>query len=232
MEYNKPSKQRANVEFLKRSAFTSGKPYQEATLEPQKTFLIICEGLNTEPCYFKGFPVPSKVVLIEGGCNSKTALVDYALSIRDKEEYIGREVWCVFDFDIHPDEARTQANDFNNAINKAEKNGLKVAWSNDAFELWFLLHFENIDARLVRHQIYPILKERWNLEHFDSIAKTEGFCKDHYGRHGGNGQQQKLAMSRAKRLHEQYQGRRDFAEQCPCTTVYLLVEQLNMNLKK
>ncbi|NIG54280.1 RloB domain-containing protein [Chitinophaga sp. Cy-1792] len=38
-------------------------------------------------------------------------------------------------------------------------------------------------------------------------------------------------MRRARKLHEQHNGSQDFAKQCPCTTVYLLVEELNKYLK-
>lgn len=33
--------------------------------------------------------------------------------------------------------------EFDEAIRTAERKGIKIAWSNDAFELWILLHFEN-----------------------------------------------------------------------------------------
>ena len=234
MNYKKPSKSKANEAFLRQLGIDKAAiPYLEEQIEQKKLFLIICEGQNTEPHYFQAFPVPTKTVIIEGGCNSKTKLVDYALKIREEKKYKGREVWCVFDFDIQPDESATQPEDFNNAINKAEQNGMKVAWSNDAFELWFILHYIKLDTPLTRHLLYKILKEKWELDSFSTVAKTEEFCKEHYERHGGNKSvQQKLAIRRAKELHEQYNGNKEFSRQCPCTTVYLLVEELNKNLKK
>lgn len=210
-----------------------GESYQENTVEQKKTFLIVCEGINTEPYYFEGFPVPSKTVVTEGGHGSKSALVRFALAIRDKEKYAGREVWCVFDFDVKPDEAATQPADFNNAILQAEQHGMKVAWSNDAFELWFVLHYQTLEAAVTREELYQILKAKWGLESFHSVAKTVDFCMGHYGRHeeGVNDASQKLAIRRARALHESYLGTQNFADQVPCTTVYLLVEELNKNLK-
>ena len=35
------------------------------------------------------------------------------------------------------------ANDFNNAITIAESNNLGVAYSNQAFEYWIILHFDD-----------------------------------------------------------------------------------------
>lgn len=232
MNYRKPSKAKANDDFMRKWGIVVGKPYNEESIDINKTFLIICEGENTEPLYFKGFPVPSKKVLIEGGRHSKTSLVEYALRIRDEEKYNGREVWCVFDFDYKPDEAATQPQDFNNAITLAETNGMKVAWSNDAFELWFLLHFHKLETPLSRKEIYPILKEKWELESFSKQAKTREFCEGHYQRHlGKNNSSQQLAIKRARELHNRYNDSRDFANQCPCTTVYLLVEELNKYIK-
>lgn len=232
MGYNKPSKAEANEAYLRSINFTGGVAYNEEKFAPNKTFLIICEGENTEPNYFNSFPVPSKTILIHGGKNSKNSLVDYALKMQKEDEHAGREIWCVFDYDVKPDEAATQPNDFNSSIEKAESNGLKVAWSNDAFELWFALHYVQLDTKLTRHEIFPILKEKWKLESFHKEAKTSDFCRGHYNRHNGlDGASQPLAMRRAKNLHEHYEGAKNYADQSPCTTVYLLVEQLNMYLK-
>jgi len=234
MNYNKPSrKNAANEAFLQKNGIhRASNPYEEEQIEQKKLFLIVCEGTNTEPLYFKCFPVPTKTVLIERGCNSKTSLVNYALERKKLEKYADREVWCVFDYDIKPDEAATQPADFNNAIKMAEANGMKVAWSNDAFELWFLLHYQALDIPLTRNEIFPILKKKWKLKRFSNEAKTEEFCKGHYQRHGGTeSKSQKLAIQRARKLHELYGKRTDFSNHCPCTTVYLLVEELNNNIK-
>ncbi len=53
------------------------------------------------------------------------------------------EIWCVFDRDKIPDGSKPDAADteFDKSIELAELHGIKVAWSNDAFELWVLLHF-------------------------------------------------------------------------------------------
>lgn len=234
MNYNKPSKAKANEDFLRSIGFKKGaSPYYEEKFTEKKSFLIICEGENTEPLYFKCFPVSTNTVIIEGGCHTKTKLVDYALEISKKEKYSGREIWCVFDFDVKPDEAETQPEDFNNAIIKAESSGMKVAWSNDAFELWFVLHYQKLDVHLTRHELFPILKKKWGIDSFSKHAKTKRFCEEHYERHGGNESEiQKFAIARSKELHSKYIGRSDFANHCPCTTVYLLVEELNKNLKK
>ena len=56
-------------------------------------------------------------------------------------------VWCVFDRDKNIDEAQNERSniEFDEAIALARRRGIKVAWSNDAFELWVLLHFEAVE---------------------------------------------------------------------------------------
>lgn len=234
MDYKKPSKSKANEDYLLQIGFQKEiNPYLEQIVNEKKSFLIVCEGKNTEPLYFKNFPVPNKAVLIEGGCNTKTKLVDYALEISKKEKYVGREVWCVFDYDVKPDEAATQPQDFDNAITKAESNGMKVAWSNDAFELWFVLHYQKLETHITREELYDILKKKWGLNEFNNNAKTVSFCQEHYERHGGSeSESQSQAIRWAKELHGKYNGRKDYSKHCPCTSVYLLVEELNKNLKR
>ncbi|GAB3427929.1 RloB family protein [Niabella aquatica] len=232
-DFRRPSKTERNLHYLRSIGLgIQQNPYLEDRFQKAKLFLIICEGLNTEPEYFRSFRVPGKTVIIEGGRGSKSALVDYAILLRSHPEYQDREIWCVYDFDIKADEAATQREDFNQSIVKANQYGLRVAWSNDAFELWFLLHYQKIDTALNRNNIYEILKEKWGLTSFRKQSKQAGFCKTIYELLGGHdSKEQRLAVRRAKELHESYQSRSDFYLHCPCTTVYQLVEELNKYVK-
>jgi hypothetical protein len=227
------SKEARNEAFLRSINFVPNTAYVEEKIEKKKTFLIICEGKNTEPSYFEAFPVPSKSVIIERGCNTKNKLVDFAIKKSEEEENREREVWCVFDYDIKPNEAATQPNDFNSSIEKAEQAGLKVAWSNDAFELWFVLHYQELESNVTREELNDILKDKWQLESFHNTGKTIEYCKGHYDRHNGiNGANQSLAIRRAKRLHEDFGLDKNYAKHSPCTTVYKLVKELNNNKKE
>jgi hypothetical protein len=82
-------------------------------------------------------------------------LVREAIRLRDKEGYTGRDdqVWCVFDRDEF-----TKAQ-FNRAIQLAEEQGLHVAYSNEAFELWYVLHFYYLDTGITRAQYIEKLAE-------------------------------------------------------------------------
>src|SRR5579871_5103299 len=110
--------------------------YAEESREKLKRFLIVCEG-QTEAFYFKSFPVlTADIKSVHQGC-SKTALVECTKHYIENEDY--DEVWCVFDMDFNPNDP-SQFNDYDNAIHLAISENYKCAYSNDAFELWFVLH--------------------------------------------------------------------------------------------
>ncbi len=111
---------------------------RQGVREIKQSFLIVCEGENTEPDYFKAFRMTAATVKALGQAMITMALVNKAISIREADHQKKREYdqcWVVFDKDDFP------AQDFNQAIQLAEKNGFRVAYSNQAFEYWFLLHY-------------------------------------------------------------------------------------------
>lgn len=182
----------------------------------KQSFLIICEGKNTEPEYFNSFRLTSaKVKTIGQGINT-IGLVQKALRIKEDERRKGNsydQYWVVFDKDDFSD------NDFNNAIVLAESNGLKVAYSNQAFELWFLLHFSLITGPMHRNHYASKLNEylgfTYNKEHNTATQMYEELLP-----------YQKYAIKNAKTLLLQMQCISP-AQAESSTTVHLLVEELN-----
>lgn len=55
---------------------TKKQPYKTETTKKKKTFFIICEGQNTEPEYFKSFPIKTAKVISYGLGSTKTKLVE------------------------------------------------------------------------------------------------------------------------------------------------------------
>ncbi|MEC4985872.1 MAG: RloB family protein, partial [Oscillatoria sp. PMC 1076.18] len=104
--------------------------------EVKQRFLIVCEGTKTEINYFESFRVPRTVIKVEGVGKNPSKVVNTAKELQEREDYDYDQVWCVFDRD------NWTPQDFNNAIADAEKKGFNVAYSNEAFELWYVLHFE------------------------------------------------------------------------------------------
>lgn len=115
---------------------------EEASLErpePMKvekpTILIVCEGKNTEPSYFRKFKLSTATIKAIGEGYNTISLVNRATQLSNEKEY--DQVWCVFDKDDFSLE------DFNNAIDIAEAQNFEVAYSNQAFEYWIILHLED-----------------------------------------------------------------------------------------
>lgn len=113
--------------------------------------LIVCEGEKTEPNYFRSFDRHRKgnvvyELTLDGGRMNTVGVVDKAISLRDKANIPYDRVWAVFDKDGFP------AKNFNTAIAKANQNHIECAWSNEAFELWYLYHFHNRITGMTRDE--------------------------------------------------------------------------------
>jgi RloB-like protein len=114
----------------------------------KKRYLIVCEGENTEPSYFKQFKLATATIKTVGEGFNTLSLVLRTMEIisNEKDEY--DSVWCVFDRDSFP------AQIFNEAIKTAEKAGFQVAYSNQAFEYWLILHFQDHQGGALKRQDY------------------------------------------------------------------------------
>jgi len=133
----------------KRELIKRPKPYRI----PNPTILIVCEGKNTEPSYFEQFRVKSLKIEPVGTGKSTISLVKHAEALDVLGKY--KKIWCVFDKDIFSND------NFNEAINRAGRNGYGVAYSNQAFEYWLILHFnDHQGAGLDRSNYNTTIKER------------------------------------------------------------------------
>ena len=112
----------------------------EPTKKEKPTILIVCEGKNTEPSYFEQFKLSLATIKTVGKGFNTVSLVNQASALSKKGEY--EKVWCVFDADPKPDNPK-QSQNFNDAIRIATAKGFGVAYSNQAFEYWLILHFED-----------------------------------------------------------------------------------------
>lgn len=59
----------------------------------------------------------------------------------------GDQIWCVFDID---DFYKNNPKEFEKSLKKAEEKNIKIAYSNQCFELWLMLHFEQISTAISR----------------------------------------------------------------------------------
>ncbi len=185
-------------------------------------FLIVCEGERTEPNYFselgKQLPRGTVELKIEGTGRNTIGLVDFAMKQRDNASRPYDRVWAVFDKDDFPEE------NFNNAILKASSNNINCAWTNEAFELWFLLHFQFVNTGMKRDEYKAYLEREVikksgdiNYKYLKSTPNTFSILNTH-----GN---QIQAIEWAKQLKQKYVDQRH-AVHNPCTCVHELIEEL------
>lgn len=178
---------------------------------PRAKFLIVCEGTETETNYFKKFRVNTKVMelCVEGLGDNTLSLVERTCALMRKEGY--SQVWCVFDRDDFPPER------FNAALALAAREGIRVAYSNQAFELWYLLHFDYHDAAYHRSQYQGMLTERLGKPYQKNSPEMYNLLED----------RQATAIWNAERLLASYGPEHNPGQDNPSTTVHLLVQELN-----
>lgn len=186
--------------------------------------LIVCEGTRTEPNYFEVFAQKQQGVFVydievQGLGRGTKDVVEKAITLKNKNNY--DRVWAVFDKDDFPPK------DFNEAITMGVNNGIEVAWSNEAFELWYLYHFQNVTTGVSRKDYEEKISAAVNAS-----TKYKSKKKYKYAKNDPNSYEimttygsMDSALRYAKTKHLEYNDLR-YANQNPCTTVYQLVNQL------
>lgn len=196
-------------------------------------FLIVCEDGNTEPYYFRTFEkhIPEETIFLRavGTGRSSKGVVEQAIIEREKLAIEANknvdEVWVVFDKD---DAEKVPANKlrFTDAFKIAQEEKMKVAYSNEVFELWLLLHFSDVSSAnsIPRANIYASLEA--SIKSFETHklfvyehGKTE--IIDALMALGSEAR----AIERAEKLLAEQKGKQPL-DANPSTTVHLLVHRL------
>jgi len=139
-------------------------PDTERTANEVVTFIVFSEDGVCEPYYLRQFQKPGKVKINVTGdqysgfrnftqtlvhCSDLDLLEAHEGGFKLKQDTTPH-VWCVFDRDVDvtssPEQSKTADIAFSQSIKACHDSGINVAWSNDAFELWILLHFEDVTA--------------------------------------------------------------------------------------
>ncbi len=180
--------------------------------ETLKRFLIVCEGQKTEPQYFEAFRAPKNVfdIDVKGVGANTVSLVEIAIEEIKQADKKYDSAWCVFDRDSFP------PSNFNAALALARSNGINVAYSNQAFEIWYLLHFHYHDSATDRTQYKRMLTERLGFEY----KKNSPHMYDHLLA------LQETAIKNADKLLNSYPDHSPERDN-PSTTVHKLVNELN-----
>lgn len=224
-------KKKIEIELLKR--FDRKEKFGRRNVESREKriyFLIICEGEKTEPHYFSSFEkeLPPYTLDIEilGKGFDPLGVVNTAIQLKKSAIKLFDSIWAVFDKDDFPPSR------FHAAISKAKASGIKCAWSNEAFELWYMLHFQYLEAALSRTKYQKFIEDQVNLKlpsrriNKFSYKKNDPAMFELLKKYGD----QAKAISMAKKLEKLYHTKL-YSKHNPCTMVYKLVEELNDPMK-
>lgn len=188
---------------------------KQNTRQRKQRFIIICEGKETEPNYFRSFRVKTAQIYVKGFGKDPNQLLKEANKLLKKEKQAkrwekGDQVWCVFDRDSWKEE------DFNKAIADAEREGFRLAYSNPKFEFWFLLHYQYIDTAISGEECDKKLSKLLGYEYKknDPEMYEKLFNK------------KEKAIKNAERLCDEHDHGNP-AKENPSTTVHQLVQELN-----
>ena len=129
-----------------RRRLSRASPVRSPMLRPVKTtILIVGEGQQTEPNYFRKLKLEDNVTakfsltVKKGHGRSPEGVIEEALKYKrqaeNRVEYYD-EVWCVLDVE-GPDKRES----LENAMVVAQQNDITLCLSNPCFEVWLLAHF-------------------------------------------------------------------------------------------
>ena len=197
-------------------------------IKSRDSFYIITNGEKTEWNYFnllKKYKSIYKVKVVFHN-SDPFGLVTFACNKAED----ANQIWCVFDIDSSYEEGRLI-----DAILYAEKNGIKYAFSNRAFEVWLISHFKkcenHMDCQAHQKELdkYLMLKAKQKYIKGDEKQLATYFVPCYIN-----------AVQNAKIVHQKWV--RDHLTECgskskyriwdwnSCTTVYKLVEALKLQI--
>ncbi|MBR3629120.1 MAG: RloB domain-containing protein, partial [Oscillospiraceae bacterium] len=198
----------------------------EVQIQPE-FHLIVTEGTQTEPMYFEAIRQEinqhyrDRIQLeIHGEGDNTLSLLERAKSRVRNSGLIYKHVWIVYDTDDFPAERINQTETDCNVLSQANEETIYHAvWSNQCIELWFMLHFNYVDADLHRSEYYPKLSE-W----LQNIGQGE-YAKNRRDIYAVLRPYLDTAIRNARKLDKRNQGRTP-AGSAPGTKVYELLALL------
>lgn len=134
-------------------------PRKTKQLAVRDEFLILTNGKRTEKNYFEAVRSNYKSIFkisVKFMNDDPVALVDHAIGMKNARN----RVWCVFDKDEFPTDSVEPA------IKTAKDNGIGIAFSNIAFEVWLIDHFEKCYTEKTAEKL---------IADFDRILRAKGY---------------------------------------------------------
>jgi hypothetical protein len=179
-----------------------------------ETVAIVCEGQKTEDIYFSGIRrefrlATARLRIVSLGADPLW-VVQQAESLRQEYDH----AWAVFDVEAPGAHAIPHAR-LNQAVERAERVGVRCAISNPCFELWLLLHFHPQTAFVNNEAV------RAKIRRCGCGYDAKGFDFAKVWPHHQN------AIQNATRLDaRQRSNGADLADRSPWTSVHELVAKL------
>lgn len=189
----------------------------------RRYYLIVCEGEKTEPIYFEYFQkrLPKniiKTIEVKGEGDNTINIIKKCIELNEERKQNKilpnyDRVWAVFDKDDFPDK------NFNRAVSLANEKNILTAYSNQSFELWYVLHFQYLLSCIDRKDYINILTDQIGFKYEKNDEKVVKILFEK-----GNVRQ---AIKWAKELDEYHiENNTSPSKSCPLTKVYELVEEL------
>ena len=228
------------------------KDFQRKTNDKEKVhdIIISCEDSVSAPAYFqriidkliedKKITQDSIVIVnqkkVKGSNPTKVLerLKNYNEDGKSYKDFADK--WIVIDRDTpRVNGGGHTAKDFNEAIqnskSKISKYNVEVAYANDSFELWYLLHFDYIDSAIHRDDINKRLIKKLNTKNKSVFSKldSENIKSEDYTKLIFDEllTSQDKAVKHAKKLLLFHGVNHNPEKDNPSTTVHKLVEILN-----
>ena len=243
---------RSRLKPLSRKKEQEKKDFQRKTNNKEKVhdIIISCEDSVSAPAYFqkiidkliedKKITQDSIVIVnqkkVKGSNPTKVLerLKNYNEDGKSYKDFADK--WIVIDRDtprVHS--GGHTAKDFNEALQNAKskfsKNNVEVAYANDSFELWYLLHFDYIESAIHRDDINKRLIKKLKTKNKSLFSKldsenikTEDYTKLIFDELL---ESQDKAIKHAKKLLIFHGVNHNPEKDNPSTTVHRLVEILN-----
>ena len=226
-----------NDDLFKKRKELRQKRNENTRKQKSSKWLIVCEGTKTEPNYFKqaideiNKTIDDKYkfkIDIKGLGKNTVSLVNSVDDVQKKLDVFNvlnvyyDKIFVVFDKDSFGD------NNFDKAIKMCHRNNYIPIWSNQAFEYWFLLHFNYLDMKIDRKMYADKINEYFKKAglnyHYQKNDKNLYLKLCKYG-------SLEKALKNAKKIHLNHINESPSVSES-CTTVYEFFLRIDERLKE
>lgn len=189
-------------------------------------YIIVTDTEETEQNYMYGLrdSIPKELQgrLVIKVKETKTCnLIEEALTQASLYPQYG-EIWIVFD--------RDQVQNFDSIINDALLKGIHVGWTNPCIEEWFCAYFGKMPPYADSVKCCSGFSKQFEDKTGHPYVKSD---KDIYKKLIQYGDEEKaIAIAKGKAQEHESNGNKKPSQQCPGTTMHLLVEEIKSKIQK